>query len=66
MRRERSAYFCPERPMILIVVWLIVAVVLGVAEVLTTSLAFGSVAVGALLAAGVGALACPGRSLRWR
>ena len=42
-------------------VWLIVAVVLGVAELLTTSLAFGFVAVGALAAAitaaaGIGAV----------
>lgn len=43
------------------VVWLIVAVVLGVAELITTSLAFGFVAIGALAAAvtagvGVGAI----------
>ena len=49
--------------MVLVVVWLIVAVALGVAEVLTTSLAFGSVAVGALFAAGVGAL---GAGLPWQ
>ncbi len=38
------------------VVWLIAAAVLGVAELLTTTLALGLVAVGALAAAGVSAL----------
>ena len=37
------------------IVWLIVAAVLGVAEILTATLAFGLVAVGALVGAGVGA-----------
>lgn len=41
------------------IVWLIVAVVLGVAELITTTLAFGFVAVGALAAA-VTAAAGPG------
>ena len=38
------------------VVWLIVAAVLGVAELMTTTFALGIIAVGALVAAGVGAL----------
>lgn len=38
------------------IVWLIVAAVLGVAELLTTTLAFGLIAVAALMAAAVGAL----------
>ncbi len=38
------------------IVWLIVAAVLGVAELLTTTFALGIIAVGALVAAGVGAL----------
>src|SRR6266702_2837323 len=37
------------------IIWLIVAAVLGVAEVMTATLAFGIVAVGALVGAGVGA-----------
>ena len=37
------------------VVWLIVAAVLGVAELMTTTFALGIIAVGALVAAGVGA-----------
>ncbi len=37
--------------MVLLVIWLIAAVVLGVAEMLTTTLALGLVAVGALAAA---------------
>jgi membrane protein implicated in regulation of membrane protease activity len=37
------------------IVWLIVAVVLGVAELLTTTLAFGLIAVAAVVAAVVGA-----------
>jgi len=37
------------------IIWLIVAAVLGVAEVLTATLAFGLVAVAALVGAGVGA-----------
>jgi membrane protein implicated in regulation of membrane protease activity len=37
------------------IVWLIVAAVLGVAEVLTATLAFGLIAVAALVGAGVGA-----------
>jgi membrane protein implicated in regulation of membrane protease activity len=37
------------------IVWLIVAAVLGVAELLTTTLAFGLIAVAALVAAAVGA-----------
>jgi len=36
------------------VIWLIVAVVLGAAEIMTTTLAFGLVGVAALLAAGAG------------
>ncbi|HYK66313.1 MAG TPA: NfeD family protein [Streptosporangiaceae bacterium] len=36
------------------VIWLIVAVVLGTAEIMTTTLAFGLVGVAALLAAGAG------------
>ena len=36
------------------IIWLIVAVVLGTAEVLTTTLAFGLVGLAALLAAGAG------------
>lgn len=38
------------------IVWLIVAAVLGVAELMTTTFALGIIAVGALVAAGVGAL----------
>ncbi len=38
------------------VVWLIVAAVLGVAELMTTTFALGIIAVGALVAAAVGAL----------
>ena len=37
------------------IIWLIVAAVLGVAEVMTARLAFGLIAVAALVAAGVGA-----------
>ena len=37
------------------IVWLIIAAVLGVAEILTTTLAFGLIAVAALVAAAVGA-----------
>jgi len=37
------------------IVWLIIAAVLGVAEILTTTLAFGLIAVAALAAAAVGA-----------
>jgi membrane protein implicated in regulation of membrane protease activity len=36
------------------IVWLIVAAVLGVAELLTTTLAFGLIAVAAVVAAGLG------------
>ena len=38
------------------IVWLIVAAVLGVAELMTTTFALGIIAVGALVAAGVGAM----------
>ena len=38
------------------IVWLIVAAVLGVAELATTTFALGIIAVGALVAAGVGAM----------
>jgi membrane protein implicated in regulation of membrane protease activity len=38
------------------IIWLIVAAVLGVAEVMTATLAFGLVAVAALAGAGVGAI----------
>jgi membrane protein implicated in regulation of membrane protease activity len=38
------------------IVWLIVAAVLGVAELMTTTFALGIIAVGAIVAAGVGAL----------
>lgn len=38
------------------IVWLIVAAVLGVAELVTTTLAFGLIAVAALVAAAVGAV----------
>jgi membrane protein implicated in regulation of membrane protease activity len=38
------------------IVWLIVAAVLGVAELATTTFALGIIAVGAMVAAGVGAL----------
>src|ERR1700753_2687784 len=38
------------------IVWLIVAAVLGVAELLTTTLAFGLIAVAAVVAAVIGAL----------
>jgi membrane protein implicated in regulation of membrane protease activity len=38
------------------IVWLIVAAVLGIAEVFTLTFALGIIAVGALVAAGVGAL----------
>jgi membrane protein implicated in regulation of membrane protease activity len=41
------------------IVWLIVAAVLGVAELLTTTLAFGLIAVAALAAAAVGAFDLP-------
>jgi len=41
------------------IVWLIVAAVLGVAELMTTTFALGIIAVGALVAAGVGALQLP-------
>jgi hypothetical protein len=41
------------------IVWLIVAAVLGVAELVTTTLAFGLIAVAALVAAAVGALDLP-------
>jgi membrane protein implicated in regulation of membrane protease activity len=37
------------------IVWLVVAAALGAAEIFTTTLAFGLVAVGALVAAGTGA-----------
>jgi membrane protein implicated in regulation of membrane protease activity len=46
----------PEWRVALIVVWLIVAVVLGVAEMMTTTLAAGLMAVGALAAAVTGAV----------
>jgi membrane protein implicated in regulation of membrane protease activity len=39
-----------------LIVWLIVAVLLGVAELLTTTLALGIIAVAAVVAGGVGAL----------
>lgn len=45
------------------IIWLIVAVALGAAEIFTTTLAFGLVAVGALVAALAGAL---GASLPWQ
>jgi len=38
------------------IVWLIVAALLGVAELMTTTFALGIIAVGALVAAGVGAM----------
>lgn len=38
------------------IVWLIVAAVLGVAELMTTTFALGIIAVGALVAAGIGAI----------
>jgi membrane protein implicated in regulation of membrane protease activity len=38
------------------IVWLVVAAVLGAAEIFTTTLAFGLVAIGALVAAGTGAV----------
>ena len=38
------------------IVWLIVAAVLGVAELMTTTFALGIIAVGALVAAAVGAV----------
>jgi membrane protein implicated in regulation of membrane protease activity len=38
------------------IIWLIVAAVLGVAELMTTTFALGIIAVGALVAAGVGAM----------
>lgn len=38
------------------IVWLVVAAVLGVAELMTTTFALGIIAVGALVAAGAGAL----------
>ena len=38
------------------IVWLVVAAVLGVAELMTTTFALGIIAVGALVAAGVGAM----------
>jgi membrane protein implicated in regulation of membrane protease activity len=41
------------------IVWLIVAAVLGVAELMTTTFALGIIAVGALVAAGVGAAHLP-------
>jgi membrane protein implicated in regulation of membrane protease activity len=41
------------------IVWLIVAAVLGVAELMTTTFALGIIAVGAIFAAGVGALHLP-------
>src|SRR5690242_21328465 len=41
------------------IVWLIVAAVLGVAELLTTTLAFGLIAVAAVVAAVVGAFDLP-------
>ncbi|HEY6278259.1 MAG TPA: NfeD family protein [Streptosporangiaceae bacterium] len=45
------------------IIWLVVAIVLGAAEVITTTLAFGLVAAGALVAAVAGAL---GASLPWQ
>jgi membrane protein implicated in regulation of membrane protease activity len=50
-------------PVILAVVWLVIAIALGAAEVLTTSLAFGPIAVGALVAAGV---SVAGGGLAWQ
>jgi membrane protein implicated in regulation of membrane protease activity len=41
------------------IVWLIVAAVLGVAELVTTTLAFGLIAVAALVAAAAGAIDLP-------
>ncbi len=41
------------------ILWLIVAAVLGLAELMTTTFALGIIAVGALVAAGVGALDLP-------
>ena len=38
------------------IVWLVVAAVLGVAELMTTTVALGIIAIGALVAAGVGAM----------
>ena len=38
------------------IVWLVVAAVLGVAELMTTTFALGIIAIGALVAAGVGAM----------
>ncbi len=41
------------------IIWLIVAAVLGAAEILTTTLAFGLVGIAALIAAGAGFLGAP-------
>src|SRR5690348_13442650 len=52
---ERRAINAPGAAMTAWIVWLIVAAVLGVAELLTTTFALGILAVAALVAAGVGA-----------
>src|ERR1051326_7339787 len=51
----RRAINAPGAAMTAWIVWLIVAAVLGVAELLTTTFALGILAVAALVAAGVGA-----------
>jgi membrane protein implicated in regulation of membrane protease activity len=57
LRRSSVAWkFLSGAAMVAWIVWLIVAVVLGVAELATTTFALGIIAVAALVAAGVGAL----------
>ena len=46
------------------IVWLVVAAVLGVAELMTTTFALGIIAIGALVAAGVGAMSSSRRCSR--
>src|SRR5258708_27941356 len=53
--RRQELAFIPGATMGTWIIWLIVAAILGVAEVMTATLAFGLVAVAALVGAGVGA-----------
>src|SRR5258708_17599516 len=53
--RRQELAFIPGATMGTWIIWLIVAAVFGVAEIMTATLAFGLVAVAALVGAGVGA-----------
>src|SRR5258708_40056245 len=53
--RGKCSPFSPGAVMGTWIIWLVVAAVLGVAEIMTATLAFGLIAVAALVGAGVGA-----------